>query len=139
MRGHDNWLKARRIPRASATLWHHRRVVLRWPGNVLHFLWLLVVVIVGLVMYGVARLGIFLFVWGPRRARALAHLRGWMLRQGMTALGATFIKLGQVMSTRPDLFAPEIIDQLRHLQDQLPPFGFAPGRRRRSRPSSASR
>jgi len=99
--------------------------VLRWPGNVLHFIWLLVVVLVSLVTYGVARLGIFLFVWGPRRARALAHLRGVMLRQSMTALGATFIKLGQVMSTRPDLFAPEIIDQLRHLQDRLPPFGFA--------------
>src|SRR5262245_66161816 len=47
-----------------------------------------------------------------------------MLRQAMTTLGATFIKLGQVMSTRPDLFAPEIIEQLRHLQDRLPPFGF---------------
>ena len=99
--------------------------MLRWPGNVLHFIWLLIVVLVSLVTYGVARLGIFLFVWGPRRARALAHLRGVMLRQSMTALGATFIKLGQVMSTRPDLFAPEIIDQLRHLQDRLPPFGFA--------------
>ena len=99
--------------------------MLRWPGNILHFIWLLVVVVVSLVTYGVARLGIFLFVWGPRRRRALAHLRGWLLRQTMTALGATFIKLGQVMSTRPDLFAPEIIDQLRHLQDKLPPFGFA--------------
>jgi ubiquinone biosynthesis protein len=76
-------------------------------------------------MYGIARLGIALFVWGPRRERSLATLRGWSLRQGMTALGATFIKLGQVMSTRPDLFAPQIIDQLRHLQDRLPPFSFA--------------
>jgi ubiquinone biosynthesis protein len=47
-----------------------------------------------------------------------------VLRQGMTALGATFIKLGQVMSTRPDLFEPEIIAQLRRLQDRLPPFAF---------------
>jgi ubiquinone biosynthesis protein len=98
--------------------------VLRWPGNFLHFLWLLIVTIVCGVVYGVARLGIALFVWGPRRRRALDTLRGWMLRQAMTSLGATFIKLGQVMSTRPDLFAPEIIDQLRHLQDRLPPFSF---------------
>ena len=100
------------------------RTVLRWPGNLLHFLWLLIVAIVCGVVYGLARLGIFLFVWGGRRRPALAHLRGWMLRQSMTTLGATFIKLGQVMSTRPDLFAPEIIDQLRRLQDRLPPFSF---------------
>lgn len=79
------------------------------------------------IVYGVARLGIQLFVWGgvpPRRTAALAALRGWMLRQAMTALGATFIKLGQVMSTRPDLFEPQIIAQLRRLQDRLPPFSF---------------
>src|SRR5690606_17701811 len=51
-------------------------------------------------------------------------LRGFLLRQAMTTLGATFIKLGQVMSTRPDLFPPEIIGQLRRLQDRLPPFSF---------------
>jgi ubiquinone biosynthesis protein len=99
-------------------------VVLRWPGNILHFLWLVIVVVVCGVTYGLARLGIALFVWGKRRPRALATMRGWMLRQSMTALGATFIKLGQVMSTRPDLFAPQIIDQLRRLQDRLPPFSF---------------
>src|SRR5438552_18763553 len=47
----------------------------------------------------------------------------------MTWLGATFIKMGQVMSTRPDLFSPEVIDELRHLQDRLPPFPFATARR----------
>lgn len=80
--------------------------------------------LVGGLAYGVARLGVFLFVWGRRRQSTLDALRGWMLRQAMTVLGATFIKLGQVMSTRPDLFAPEIIAQLRYLQDRLPPFGF---------------
>ena len=98
--------------------------MLRWPGNFLHFLWLLLIVFTCGVVYGLARLGIFLFVHGRRRRRALAHLRGWMLRQSMTALGASFIKLGQVMSTRPDLFEPQIINQLRRLQDKLPPFGF---------------
>jgi ubiquinone biosynthesis protein len=98
--------------------------VLRWPGNFLHFIWLVVVVVVCGIAYGLARLGIALFVWGARRPRALATLRGWMLRQAMTSLGATFIKLGQVMSTRPDLFEPQIIDQLRRLQDRLPPFSF---------------
>jgi ubiquinone biosynthesis protein len=99
--------------------------VLRWPGNFLHFLFLLLVTLVCAIVYGFARLGIALFIWGPRRARALGTLRGWMLKQAMSTLGATFIKLGQVMSTRPDLFAPEVIDQLRSLQDRIPPFSFA--------------
>jgi len=98
--------------------------VLCWPGNLLHFVWLVVVLVAASVMYGAVRLGIWLFVWGARRTTTLAALRGWMLRQTMTVLGATFIKLGQVMSTRPDLFAPEIIAQLRRLQDRLPPFGY---------------
>lgn len=103
--------------------------VLRWPGNFVHFLFLVVVVVLAALAYGVARLGILLFVWGPRRARAVAHLRGYLLRQTMATLGATFIKMGQVMSTRPDLFPPEVIDQLRHLQDRLPPFSFRRVRR----------
>ncbi|HEX3482931.1 MAG TPA: AarF/UbiB family protein [Kofleriaceae bacterium] len=98
--------------------------MLRWPGNFVHFLWLVLVVTVCGVMYGALRLAIFLFVWGPRRAPSVAALRGIVLRWAMTALGATFIKLGQVMSTRPDLFEPEVITQLRRLQDRLPPFPF---------------
>lgn len=99
--------------------------MLRWPGNFLHFLYLLFVTVVCGVVYGIARLGIALFVWGPRRARALGTLRGWMLKQAMSTLGATFIKMGQVMSTRPDLFAPEVINQLRTLQDKIPPFAVS--------------
>jgi ubiquinone biosynthesis protein len=100
---------------------------LRWPGNALHLVWLVLVLLVCGLVYGLVRLGILLFVWGglpAHRPIALATLRGFLLRQVMTALGATFIKLGQVMSSRPDLFEPQIIAQLRRLQDRLPPFSF---------------
>jgi ubiquinone biosynthesis protein len=43
----------------------------------------------------------------------------------MERLGATFIKLGQVMSTRPDLFPAEMITELKMLQDRLPAFPHA--------------
>jgi len=89
--------------------------------------WLVLVLLACGLVYGLVRLGILLFVWGgspARRTTALATLRGFLLRQVMTALGATFIKLGQVMSSRPDLFEPQIIAQLRRLQDRLPPFSF---------------
>lgn len=65
-----------------------------------------------------------IFVRDPEIKRAkLAHLRGRTARLAMTRLGATFIKLGQVMSTRRDLFEPEMIAELRQLQDELPAFG----------------
>ncbi|MCA9679077.1 MAG: AarF/ABC1/UbiB kinase family protein [Myxococcales bacterium] len=42
----------------------------------------------------------------------------------MVALGATFVKVGQIMSTRPDLFPPHIIHALEKLQDDVGEFAF---------------
>src|SRR5205823_3972502 len=42
------------------------------------------------------------------------------LRQAMEELGPTFAKLGQILSTRPDLLPPEFIQELSTLQDQVP-------------------
>ncbi len=42
----------------------------------------------------------------------------------IVALGATFVKVGQIMSTRPDLFAPHIIRALERLQDNVGAFGW---------------
>jgi ubiquinone biosynthesis protein len=39
-------------------------------------------------------------------------------------LGATFIKLGQIMSSRPDLIPPHVILALEKLQDQVGPFAW---------------
>lgn len=50
-------------------------------------------------------------------AARLAHL--------LVSLGATFVKVGQIMSTRPDLFPPHIIAALTRLQDNVGAFPFA--------------
>ncbi|MDB4976917.1 MAG: Ubiquinone biosynthesis monooxygenase UbiB [Myxococcaceae bacterium] len=83
------------------------------------------VIFVFLLVYGVRRLGLALVSDKADRRRQVARLQGQMLRSGMSTLGACFVKLGQVMSSRPDLFEPEMIEELRQLQDKLPPFAFA--------------
>ena len=45
------------------------------------------------------------------------------LRKTITALGPTYIKVGQALSTRPDLVRVDFLEELTKLQDQLPPFG----------------
>jgi ubiquinone biosynthesis protein len=44
------------------------------------------------------------------------------LRSALEELGPTFAKLGQVLSTRPDLLPPEFIEELATLQDHVPPL-----------------
>ncbi|CDN14259.1 Ubiquinone biosynthesis monooxygenase UbiB [Richelia intracellularis] len=51
--------------------------------------------------------------------------RATQLRQLLTRLGPTFIKVGQALSTRPDLIRKDFLEELVKLQDQLPPFDNA--------------
>jgi ubiquinone biosynthesis protein len=50
---------------------------------------------------------------------------GERIRLVLTELGPSFVKLGQIVSTRPDLVPAEIIDELKKLQDDVPPVDFA--------------
>lgn len=55
------------------------------------------------------------------------HMRkvGVRLREAFEELGPTFIKLGQVLVTRQDLFPEEITNELEKLLDKVPPIEFA--------------
>src|SRR5437667_8689549 len=50
--------------------------------------------------------------------------RGQHLREMLDELGPTFVKFGQLLSTRPDVLPPDIITELRALQDDVRPFPF---------------
>jgi ubiquinone biosynthesis protein len=51
--------------------------------------------------------------------------RGQHLREMLDELGPTFVKFGQLLSTRPDILPADIITELRGLQDDVRPFPFA--------------
>jgi ubiquinone biosynthesis protein len=82
------------------------------------------VIVMFLAAYGVRRVGTLTISDKRERRKEVARLQGSLLRTAMSWLGACFVKLGQVMSSRPDLFEPEMIAELRLLQDKLPPFSF---------------
>ncbi|HEX2088763.1 MAG TPA: AarF/UbiB family protein [Actinomycetota bacterium] len=48
--------------------------------------------------------------------------RARRFRAALEELGPTFAKLGQMLSTRPDLLPPEFVEELSTLQDQVPPM-----------------
>ena len=50
--------------------------------------------------------------------------RGRRLREMLDELGPTFVKFGQLLSTRPDVVPPDIVTELRKLQDDVRPFPF---------------
>jgi ubiquinone biosynthesis protein len=63
-----------------------------------------------------------------RRERLEKLTRAERTRMALEELGPTYIKLGQVLSTRPDLVSLEFVKEFEKLQDQVPPFDFESAR-----------
>ncbi|MCB0218303.1 MAG: AarF/ABC1/UbiB kinase family protein [Chrysiogenetes bacterium] len=78
-----------------------------------------------MLRYAFFRTGYALFVWDREKLRAkVERLRALCFTDFFRNLGATFIKIGQILSSRPDILPEYIIDELKLLQDQVPPFDF---------------
>src|SRR5687767_12702249 len=81
---------------------------------------LLVMLVYGLIWFG-GWLGLLVSFRGK------AARQDWFATRFTTlliALGATFVKVGQIMSTRPDLLPPHVIRALTRLQDNVGAFAW---------------
>nr|WP_254282184.1 AarF/ABC1/UbiB kinase family protein [Haloarcula salina] len=72
----------------------------------------------------------FLVAGSPRRVTPEQRReRAQDLLDSLLTLGPTFIKLGQLLSTRPDILPPEYIEEFSKLQDRVPPADWADAKR----------
>ena len=63
------------------------------------------------------------FLWKNATVQNKAELGRWT-KEELIELGPTFVKLGQIASTRGDLYPPEFTKELESLQDDVPPVEF---------------
>lgn len=63
------------------------------------------------------------FIWKNTFVQNKSELGRWT-RDQLLDLGPTFVKLGQIVSTRGDLYPPEFTKQLESLQDEVPPVEY---------------
>ena len=65
--------------------------------------------------------------WGRRmflrrKDKLVPMSRGERIRKSLESLGPTFVKFGQVLSTRPDLVPDDVIAELKELRENVAPF-----------------
>ncbi|APR87535.1 Ubiquinone biosynthesis monooxygenase UbiB [Minicystis rosea] len=108
--------RARLSQSPSCTYGARRMRALRLAFRFVH---IAIVVTIAVLDYAFRRLG-----KGRLDRAGLEGLRGERLAALMERLGATFIKFGQIMSTRPDLLGPGYTQKLARLQDAVPPAPF---------------
>lgn len=101
----------RRVYDPEAIAKYYRRRFWKAVWRVITIIWFFSGFIIGLL-------------WDQWRHREVTETpkRATQLRNILTRLGPTYIKVGQALSTRPDLIRKDFLEELTKLQDQLPPF-----------------
>lgn len=101
----------RRVYDPQAIAQYYRRHPIKVIWRVITVIWFFSGFIIGLL-------------WDQWRHRNVSETpkRAAQLRNILTRLGPTYIKVGQALSTRPDLIRKDFLEELTKLQDQLPPF-----------------
>ncbi len=72
----------------------------------------------------VARSGLGALVSKKRKEEEQKRTVGERIRLTLQELGPSFVKLGQIVSTRPDIIPADVIKELKKLQDEVPPEPF---------------
>lgn len=75
----------------------------------------------GFVVSTLGLAGRFPFRRMPRHASGQAYSRPEHVRMALEELGPTFVKIGQILSTRQDLLPPPYVEELARLQDRVEP------------------
>jgi predicted unusual protein kinase regulating ubiquinone biosynthesis (AarF/ABC1/UbiB family) len=96
-------------PQAIASYYHRRPWLVVWRA--LTVVWLFAGFLIGVLLDR-----------SVGNTEANQYERAEQLREILTQLGPNYIKVGQSLSTRPDLVRQDFLDELIKLQDQLPPF-----------------
>ncbi len=98
------------------------------PGRDLRWLLLRPWVLVGRlveVLWQLGSLALVLVIQGSSPKPDVQKRLAQTILATLTGLGPCFIKVGQALSTRPDLVRRDWLEQLTQLQDNLPPFPHA--------------
>jgi predicted unusual protein kinase regulating ubiquinone biosynthesis (AarF/ABC1/UbiB family) len=93
-----------------------------WLGRPLRIWRLVLQLLVGL--WWDARRWTYRGGWTPEQAAARQRRRARWLTAQFLELGSAFIKVGQLLSARPDVLPADVVEELAHLQDRVPAFPF---------------
>ncbi|WP_457552425.1 ABC1 kinase family protein [Desulfobacula sp.] len=107
-----------RVGKRYRHLWRYQQII----GIILKYGFGNIIDAMNIDRYIESGLGLIPFVKSHEKVEKLS--KNQRIRMVFEELGPTFIKMGQVLSSRPDLIPVDLLNELAKLQDHVPAFGF---------------